>query len=1188
MLTLAALREAREYGALCADLKTALAASHSLPYAVSGLCEGAADAALAAMIHDLRSHMKGAALLLLPEEKECLRELAILQASGLRAAFFSTRDLTFYNITASHEYEHERISVLWRLLGGDLDVVLTTPDAALGFTVSREKLKAATLSLAEAQRVDIAELALRLTAAGYTRTEQVEAPGQFAVRGGIVDIFAPNLRALTREGDVTLHAAPLRIELFGDEIDRMGLFDVESQRVHTMLAECEFPPAREVLLTDEGRASIAAAIEKQLKRCRNENAAEELQNELAALRAGGEVRFVDKYLTLADPARECLLSYFPTGTLSVLRGTNAVRDRLARSEAHWKETVKQLLEAGTVSARLAEYGCEGAELARFLENAVTVHMDSIIEGLVGCRLGGLYHFKTKNTVAYGDNFALLLEDLQDLAQTNQRVLLLAENKTEAGEVLQNLTRAGIFAALAAEDSGLPCQGEVLVDWREHLAGFELSETGFSVLSLAADVRVSAFSAAGRVKRARRRRDARGAILSYADLTPGDLVVHEAHGIGRFVGLETLTIDGVTRDYVSIQYAGSDQLFLPCDRLDAVSKYIGARAEDGTVKLSRFAGGDWKRAKARAKAAVKDMAKDLIRLYAERARRTGYAFPPDDADQREFELAFPYAETEGQMTATDEIKADMERAAPMDRLLCGDVGFGKTEVALRAAYKAVLAGKQVAILVPTTILALQHYQTISARMRAFAVSVEMLSRFRTPKQQGEILRRVARGDLDIIVGTHRLISKDVRFKDLGLLIVDEEQRFGVAQKEKLKQLAGNVDVLTLTATPIPRTLNMAMSGIRDISILDEAPSDRLPVQSYVLEHDALIVEEAIRRELRRGGQVFYLHNTVEHIREIAAALSAAIPEARITVAHGQMDKDTLERIWGDMIAGKIDILVSTTIIETGIDVPNANTLIVDNAHRMGLSQLHQLRGRVGRSPRRAYAYFTYPKGRALDDIQRKRLEAIREYAEFGAGFRIALRDLELRGAGNLLGAEQHGHLDAVGYDLYVKLLNEAVLEERGEALPTQAECVVTLSFDACLPKNYVPSSVQRMALYKRISLIESVGDLEDMTDELLDRYGNLPRPATNLLHIALIRSLAARCGITQIRQDGSDIAICGDALDVDIWLELSNRFAGKLRMMMSAAPYIRFRPAKGAGALAELLKLFLELFRLTGEKKVDKS
>ncbi len=1187
MLIPQALRAETEYKALVADLTEAFR-GRSLPFAVCGLCEGASDAMLAALLNDLGKKHAGAALIVLPEEKECVRLQQLLTNYGIRAAFFTARDLTFYNITASHEYEHERLSVLWRLLGGDLDVVLTTPDAAIGFTVSHERLKNATIALDAESVVDPAALAARLSAAGYARVDLVEGAGQFAVRGGILDIYAPNLRALAAGGSMILRSAPIRVEFFGDEIDRMGVFDVETQRIHTMISACEFPPAREILLTDETRAAMRAAVEAQLKKCKDARGREELERELGELSAGGDVRFADKYLTLIDPARETLLSYFNPHTLVILRGTNAMRDRLKAAQWHWEESVKELLESGTIAARYAEYGLPATAFESFLDGAVTVHVNSIAEGLSGKRLGGLYTFKTKHTVAYGDNFELLLEDLQNYIETRRAVMLLAENETAAKAAVKRLESAGFAATVAEDNAALPSPGEVLVVWQEQISGFELGFSGFVVLSLAEEGRRGGLSPAGRIKRAKKKRDARGALLSYADLTPGDLVVHEAHGIGRYVGLETLTIDGVTRDYVSIQYAGSDKLFLPCDRLDAVSKYIGAHADDGRVKLSRFGGGEWKKAKARAKAAVKDMAKDLIRLYAERERRTGFAFPPDDAYQRDFEMAFQYEETDGQIAAADEIKEDMMRAAPMDRLLCGDVGFGKTEVALRAAYKAVLAGKQVAILVPTTILALQHYQTIGSRMRAFAVSVDMLSRFRTSRQQAETLRRLARGDLDIIVGTHRLISKDVKFKDLGLLIVDEEQRFGVAQKEKLKQLAGNVDVLTLTATPIPRTLNMAMSGIRDISILDEAPGDRLPVQSYVLEHDALILEEAIRRELRRGGQVFYLHNTVEHIHEVAVTLAEMVPEARIIVAHGKMDKDTLERIWSDMIAGEIDILVSTTIIETGIDVPNANTLIVDNAHRMGLSQLHQLRGRVGRSPRRAYAYFTYPRGRALDDIQRKRLEAIREYAEFGAGFRIALRDLELRGAGNLLGAEQHGHLDAVGYDLYVKLLNEAVLEEKGEKTEERTECIVTLSYDACLPDTYVRSASQRMALYKRISLITSVADMEDMTDELLDRYGDLPRAAENLLEIALIRSLAARCGIMQIRQDGSDIAICGEQLDIDSWMELSARFAGKLRMMVSATPYIRYRPGKATVALGELCDMFLYLAELTDKKKVDKS
>ena len=559
----------------------------------------------------------------------------------------------------------------------------------------------------------------------------------------------------------------------------------------------------------------------------------------------------------------------------------------------------------------------------------------------------------------------------------------------------------------------------------------------AVITVLSESRAGAVSASARARKRKKRESATEQIMSYADLSVGDYVVHETHGIGRYLGITTMDVGGVTHDYITIQYAGSDRLFMPVEKLDKVSKYIGARADDDTLRLSKFGGAEWGKTKARAKASLKDIAKELIRLYAERMRRPGFAFPKDDHFQRDFESAFEYEETAAQLDAADDIKEDMEKSRPMDRLLCGDVGYGKTEVALRAAYKAIVAGKQVALLVPTTILALQHYQTAMSRMRAFAVNVEMLSRFRTDKQQKKIIADIERGDIDLIIGTHRLLSSDIKFHNLGLLIVDEEQRFGVAQKEKIKQAAGNVDVLSLSATPIPRTLNMAMTGIRDISVLDEAPGDRLPVQTYVLEHDDIIIIDAIKRELRRGGQVFYLHNTVETIDGIAAQISREIPDATVVTAHGKMEKERLEEIWADMTDGRIDVLVCTTIIETGVDVPNANTLIVDNAHRMGLSQLHQLRGRVGRSSRRAYAYFTYPRGRALTEIAEKRLEAIREYAEFGAGFRIALRDLEIRGAGSILGAEQHGHLDDVGYDMYVKLLNEAhdVFVRFQDRLPT---------------------------------------------------------------------------------------------------------------------------------------------------------
>ncbi len=1188
MLIPACFRLDGEYRQLLDDL-TASLRDRPLTFAAGGLCDGAADGLMLSLLQDLDAAKKGAALCLLSEEKECVRLQHYFEQYGLRVAFFTARDLTFYNITASHEYEHERLRVLSGLLRGDFDLILTTPDAALGYTVSRKRLEENTLRLDADSPVDMAALTERLTAAGYTRVELVEGAGQFAVRGGIIDIFAPHLRALTADNQMVTGMRPVRIELFGDEIDRMGLFDVESQRIHTVVTGCEIPPAREVLIDVEGRAALRGAVADQLKRCDDDRAREELKGELAEIDGGGEIRFADKYLTLIDPARECLLSYFSPRSLVFFRGTNAINDRLKATGWHRDRAVEELMEAGTIAGRYADYSKPESALTLFLSDAVTLHVDSFAAGLSGKKLAGLYSFRTRHTPAYGDRFELLEEDLANYRDTKWRVIISAENETSAKNVAGVLAEHGYCAKIADTYADvLPKNGEITVQWKEPSSGFELPTARLAVLSMSADRRGGGLAAAERVRRAKKKKDAKGAILSYAELEPGDLVVHEAHGIGRYVGLETLTIDGVTRDYVSIQYAGSDQLFLPCDRLDAVSKYIGAHADDGMVKLSRFGGGEWKKAKARAKAAVKDMAKDLIRLYAERERREGYAFPPDDDYQRDFEVSFAYDETEGQINAAEEIKQDMMSATPMDRLLCGDVGFGKTEVALRAAYKAVLAGKQVAILVPTTILAMQHFRTIQSRMRAFAVRADMISRFRSPKEQQQSLARLARGDTDIIVGTHRLVSADVKFKDLGLLIVDEEQRFGVAQKEKIKQMTGNVDVLTLTATPIPRTLNMAMSGIRDISILDEAPGDRLPVQTYVLEDDDLIVEEAIRRELRRGGQVFYLHNAVESINAVAAKLSRDIPEARITVAHGQMDKDTLERIWSDMITGEIDILVSTTIIETGVDVPNANTLIVDNAHRLGLSQLHQLRGRVGRSPRRAYAYFTYPRGRALGDVQRKRLEAIREYAEFGAGFRIALRDLELRGAGNLLGAEQHGHLDAVGYDLYVKLLNEAVLAERGETVEEKTECVISLSFDANLPERYVRSATQRMALYKRISLIGTQYDLEDMTDELLDRYGELPKAASNLLQVALIRSLAQQCGITQIRQDGSDVHICAPALDVDVWMELAARYPGKLRMMLSANPYIRYHIEKGCDPLRDLVALFTTHIEIKkGKKQVDK-
>ena len=1174
------VRGDQEYSQLLKAIQQTKTSRSVDPIFITGLCDGATDAMYGALLEDLKKKDPRPTLILCSEEKECVRVRNCLKQFGLRTAFYVGRDLTFYNITASHEYEHERLKVLSGLLEGTLDAVVTTPDAALSYTIPSERLIASQIKIAYGDtHVDPAELADRLVRAGYVRAELVDAPGQFAIRGGIIDVYPAVARFLDIDKQVKVGSYPFRIELFGDEIDRMEIFDPGTQRMTVTLDEVEFSPARELLLDDATRDILKKAIEAWRKGSRDERARAEMTTELAVLEAQSEINFADKYITLIYPERTCLLDYFSRRSTVFLRGTTAIWDRVKASEWHMNQTVEELLEGGTIAPKYTDYSKPQSHLELFLGDSTAVYFDSLGHGMSGKKLAALFNFRTKHMVSYCENLELLCEDLEAYVRSGYRVILTAENET-AAKNLQGLLSDRGFRAIVETEEGEYTVGNLpsslfLIQWRHYIRGYELTVPKIAVLSTAPESREGALSAGSKLKRKKKKRSGTEAILSYNDLEVGDFVVHEVHGIGQYMGIENLTVDGVSRDYINIRYAGSDRLFLPVDKLDMVSKYIGAHSDDGLVKLSRFGGNEWGRAKARAKAAVKDIAKDLIRLYAERSRKPGFAFPPDDDLQADFEAAFEYDETDGQLAAIEDIKADMMSPTPMDRLLCGDVGFGKTEVAMRAAYKAVLGGKQVAILVPTTLLALQHFQTMTSRMRAFSVNVDMISRFRTPKQQAQSLRRLKRGDTDIIVGTHRLIGKDIEFKDLGLLIIDEEQRFGVAQKEKLKQLAGNVDVLTLTATPIPRTLNMAMGGIRDISVLDEAPGDRLPVQTYVLEYDELILIEAIRRELRRGGQVFYLYNFVDSIDRCATRLAKAIPEARITVAHGKMDKEQLEDIWGEMLSGEIDILVCTTIIETGVDIPNANTLIVEGAQRLGLSQLHQIRGRVGRSSRRAYAYFTYPRDKTVNEVATKRLEAIREYAEFGAGFKIAIRDLEIRGAGNLLGAEQHGHLDAVGYELYIKLLNEAVLEEKGEKVPEKPECTVTLRCDAFIPERYVPYSAQRMGLYKRIAMIETPEDRDDIFDELIDRYGDVPKQTQNLLMVALVRAAAKRCGILTIIEEQSEIRVTLSVFDFEVWAELSDRYHGRIRVLMSDSPSVVIRKQKGEDVLKWLYGLFCQ-------------
>lgn len=1187
------IRGDAEYLQLVRTAERDFRAEKPLPILASGLCEGASDAFLVSFLGDIgKCRGNRPVLILCSEEKDCIKVCNRLGQNGFRVGFYMARDFNFYDVNSSHEYEHERLSVLTGLLDRNYDAVVTTPDAAIEMTIPPERLEARLISLDADTTVDPRTFAARLCDAGYVRSDLTERPGQFSVRGDIIDIYPPYGSFTDSDGGERRGEYALRVELFGDEIDRVGLFDPNTQRTTETVKSAIFAPSREVLPDAEGYDRVLRAITAQISLAEEPSAVDELQKEKSAVqtaRDGGLVpKFADKYLPQIYPETASLIDYFDGRSFVLFRGTNAAEGRLRVFKERLNQTVSDLVDSGVLAKKNLGYVASQEAWGDFLGRNVTVHVDSIAHAVSDRQLAGLFGFRTRHTVNYSENEELFLEDLQNYITGGYRCIVLTENPAAASAMTEKLKDDG-YVVLPEPPEGTPMEaGTVTVlagSAVGTLAGYELLSPRCVVLSFGGENRAGALSLSGKSGlKPKRRKDTKN-ILSYTELEEGDYVVHEKYGIGQYTGISTITSAGITRDYIGIRYADNGKLFLPVETLDSVSKYIGAHADDGTVKLSKMGGESWNRSKTRAKAAVREMAKELIQLYAERLRRPGHAFQADDSYQKAFEDAFEYDETESQLTTSDEIKADMMRANPMDRLLCGDVGYGKTEVALRAAYKAVLGGKQVAILVPTTLLALQHYQTIVSRMRPFAVKVGMISRFRTAKQQTQTLKELARGDIDIIVGTHRLLSKDIQFHDLGLLVIDEEQRFGVAQKEKLKKVATGVDVLSLSATPIPRSLNMAMGGMRDISILDDAPVDRLPVQTYVLEKDDLIINDAIRRELRRGGQVYYLFNNVEGIDTVAANLSESFPEARITVAHGKMEKEDLESIWEKMSQGEIDILVCTTIIETGVDIPNANTLVVENAHRLGLSQLHQIRGRIGRSSRRAYAYFTYPPYKSIPEVAQKRLEAIREYAEFGAGFKIAVRDMEIRGAGDLLGARQHGHLDAVGYDLYIKLLNRAVLSEQGKTPEEETrECTVSLSFDAFLPERYVPYPAQRMSLYKRIALISSEEDLSDMIDELTDRFGDVPAQTMNLLKIALIHSDAVGCGMTSIRQDASGVHLVPATFEVDVWTKLSALFPNRLRVLMSADPHIVFRPQKTDDLLETLHRILAECLKIQKQKE----
>lgn len=1089
------------------------------------------------------------------EAERMARDLAALSGEEVRT--LSAREFTFHNAAVvSRQYEHRRLSTLRALAAGECPLLVCTVESILQRTIPKTLLTQAAQVVRMGERYDLGELAGTLAAAGYTRCEQVEGVGQFALRGGILDFFSP------------AHPKPVRVEFFGDEIDAMGLFDPDTQRRIENLGAAEILPAAEVLpqFTPGGYGGLLDGLDRLISQAKrrkgSETLVQTLEEDRERLSASTAFPAMDRYIALIYPVMATAADYFPEDAVVVLSESPRVAERGKSYLWQLGEDAKALMERGELAGELADFARTFEELTEVLADWPVCYLDAFTSSRYPQRPRTLLNLLTKQLPSYGASLETAVSDLAHYVSDGFRTVVLVSSEQRALNLQALLREQKMTTAVDFQLHELPGYGKAVIAVGGLTAGMEYPVGRFAVLT-------EGQSLLGKKRRSKPVTN-RQKLGSYADLSPGDLVVHEHHGVGRFLEMTKMTVDGVQKDYVKIAYAGADVLYVPATQLDLVSKYIGS-GEDAqeTRKLSRLGGTDWEKAKTRAKKAVKDLAKGLIQLYAERQRQPGFAFSPDSPWMKEFEDEFEYAETDDQLRCIAEIKQDMEQARPMDRLLCGDVGYGKTEVAFRAIMKCVLDGKQAAILVPTTVLARQHYLTAKQRFAKYPVEIDVVSRFRTQTQMKDTLRRLEQGGIDLLIGTHRLFQKDVKFKDLGLLVIDEEQRFGVQHKEKLKELSKQVDVLTLSATPIPRTLNMALSGIRDMSTLEEPPMDRQPVQTYVLEHDWGVLSDAMRRELERGGQVYYLHNRVETITRTAARIKEMLGEdVAVAVAHGKMSQEELNDVMTRMSDGEVDVLVCTTIIETGIDIANANTLIIEDADHMGLAQLHQIRGRVGRSTRRAYAYLTYRRGKVLTEVASKRLGAIREFAEFGSGFKIAMRDLEIRGAGNVLGPEQSGFLLSVGYDMYLKLLEEAVLEERGEKPERPTECAADLSVAASIPDRYVPSPEQRMDLYRRIAAIRSEADADDVMDELIDRYGDPPRTVNNLISVALLRADAARNGISQIDQKGANLNFYLDQFDLQRVSALCGLEKYRSRLLFSAGerPYLALRLKKGEDAL----------------------
>ena len=1061
---------------------------------------------------------------------------------------FPKKEIVYYDIdTMNKDTTMDRLNIYTKLYNNESCIILTTVEALMQRTISKNLLFSNALQLEVGMSLLMEELTSRLVALGYERTDMVEGRGNFCVRGGIVDVFP-----LT-----TLN--PIRIEFWGDEIDSIRVFDVESQRTIEAIKDISIFPAEEFLVDTSKLEDIGSKILEKYP-----NAISDVET----IKNGNYLSKLDKYFEFFYDETSSLLDYVSKDTLVFVDEPARIVSKCQSIEFDNKEFIEAYLEKNKILPSYTNSMYSYLDIQYMFENKNVINLERVDVNTLAKRNG--YSFNCREVNFFRGSMDIFVQEVQEAHNDGKIVLILGGTISKARGLATMLLEHNIPTVFLEKlDDAFLNSKQIVIITGNLSEGIEYVDLNL----------VIGAGEVGTVKENKRSYKPsvfkEGKKVVFADLNVGDYIVHATHGIGQYIGIHTLTVDGVKKDYIKLKYRDEDTLYIPTSQLDSIRKYMGAG--ENAPKLNNLGSKEFANTKAKVKAGLKDIAKGLIELYAKRRQAVGYKFSKDTVWQKEFEDAFPYQETDDQLRCIEEVKADMESERPMDRLLCGDVGYGKTEVAIRAAFKAVMDGKQVAYLVPTTILAQQQYESFKERMTNYPVKVNVLNRFKTTKEKNEILRQLRNGELDIIIGTHRIIQKDIQFKDLGLLIIDEEHRFGVTHKEKIKKLKENIDVLTMTATPIPRTMHMSIVGIRDMSVIYEPPQNRRPVQTYVLEYDEEVIREAILKELERNGQVFYLFNRVEGIERKASEISNMIPEARVAVAHGKMSGTELENIMADFIEKNIDVLICTTILETGIDIPNANTIIIEDADRLGLAQLYQIRGRVGRSDKAAYAYITYRKNKLLAEASEKRLKAIKEFTEFGSGFKIALRDLEIRGAGNILGPEQHGHMEAVGYEMYCKLLDEAVKEARGEKVEPEVDTQIDLKITAYIPSSYIENINQKIEVYQDIANLEKEEQISEIIDELIDRYGDIPKEVSSLLDVARIKILARSLKILSVTQKGDNIVLEFDNPDVikdGVVQILVDLYKNRVFFSSGVKPYItlKLQSKKDSDIVEEVIKI----------------